>query len=82
MFIYDCSVTFDQDVLMFDNCQFKFVSYITKPPLTLAISPDALIEIINTLDEETQLREVRKIYALPVPLKSDTKQEQKENSLH
>ena len=82
MFFYDCHVTFDQDTLSFDSCSFKFIAYQTNPPLTLTVSPDVLIEIINSIDEETQLREIRKIYALPVPIKSDTKQEKEKYQLN
>lgn len=65
MFFYDCNVTLESDTLYFNDCSFKYIAYHTSPPFTLAVSPDTLIEIINKMDEETQLREIKAIYALP-----------------
>ena len=73
MFLVDCQPDYSQSDVIFvkSPCNFQYVAMHTNPPLSLQVSEDYIIEILNaTIDEETQLEFAKSYFALPVPLKS------------
>lgn len=87
MFLLDCGPYLLENFEVhytFENkqCQFQYVAYHTNPPLSLVVSRDYIIEILNAvIDEETQLDFAASYFALtdlqfldkvekkPIPLK-------------
>lgn len=66
MFIIDCQPELlPTEEIVYKDCHFNYVGFHTNPPLSLIVSENVVIEILNTIDEETQYEFIAHFYSLP-----------------